>query len=469
VTSCTRASGHEILYWPPPASLSPVGRPEQLLGKGVAQYYRKRHDRVASGRGHKFPRRRVQFDTHWPTVAIRCAFGWSVLAKRARMRSITMAANRSVTMRDVAVLANVSTATVSHVINGTRFVSDDIKRRVSDAIAQTGYVSNILARSLRVGETHTIGHVVTDIENPFFAEIARAVQMNALRHGYVTIIANSDEDPATERLCIETLIERRIDGLVIAPCGGSVNKSCFARLAAAKIPTVLVNRDIRQAKIPLVTVDYRRGAYDATKVLLENGYNRIGVVAGPHSVSSTTERLSGYAHALQERGLARDPSLIFHGKGKVEDGYNAGKRLLRLARRPAALLVFNSSMMTGLLAAMNELGLTTSDVPAVVFQGRVFDAVLPDVWSVQQPTEELGIIAFDLLFTMMQGNLSNDGTSLRNGGGNTRPRVTAIRAKLFDPKVPSPDGRSKDLLPRGTASCLPHPENLHRAPTGTRG
>lgn len=353
-----------------------------------------------------------------------------------------MAGNRSVTMRDVALLAGVSSATVSHVINGTRFVSDEVRRRVDDAIAHTGYVSNVLARSLRVGATRTIGHIVTDIENPFFAEVARAVQMDALRHGYVTIIANSDEDPATERLCIETLIERRIDGLVIAPCGGSVNKSCFVRLAGARIPTVLVNRDIRQTRMPLVTVDYRRAGYDATKVLLESGYDRIGVVAGPHAVSSTTERLSGYAHALQEGGVARDPALIFHGKGKVEDGYNAGNRLLRSPLRPSALLVFNSSMMTGLLAAMNELGLTTSDVPAVVFQGRVFDAVLPEVWSVQQPTEELGTVAFDLLLAMMQGNFSEDGAYVHNGG--TRPRITAVTAKLFNPKVPSPDGRSKD-------------------------
>lgn len=356
-----------------------------------------------------------------------------------------MASTRSITMRDVALLAGVSAATVSHVINGTRFVSDEVRRRVDDAIARTGYVSNVLARSLRVGATRTIGHIVTDIENPFFAEVARAVQMNALRHGYVTIIGNSDEDPAAERLCVETLIARRIDGLVIAPCGGSVNKSCFVSLVKARIPTVLANRDIRGSRMPLVTVDYRRAGYDATKALLEQGYDRIGVIAGLHAVSSTTERLSGYAHALQERGLEVDPKLVFHGKGKVEDGYNAGNRLLGSKSRPSALLVFNSSMMTGLLAAMSELGLTTSDVPAVVFQGRVFEAVLPQVWSVQQPTEELGTVAFDLLLDMMQGGLSEDGAYGQGPSG--RARITAVRAKLYSPRVPSPDGASKERKP----------------------
>ncbi len=427
---------------------------EECTGSGPlererSRYYREGRGRVSRWRGQTFSdvcftrpegsaRRFVRRDVSLGPVA------WGTVGWKFHMGS-----NRTVTMREVAALAGVSAATVSHVINGTRFVSDEVRGRVDDAIARTGYVSNVLARSLRVGTTRTIGHIVTDIENPFFAEVARAVQMDALRHGYVTMIANSDEDPAAERLCVETLIERRIDGLVIAPCGGSVNKSCFARLVEARIPTVLVNRDIRGAGMPLVTVDYRRAGYDATKILLDKGYDRIGVVAGPHAVSSTAERLSGYAHALQEREVAPDANLIFHGIGKVEDGYNAGKRLLRSASRPQALLVFNSSMMTGLLAAMNEVGLTTNDVPAVVFQGRVFDAVLPEVWSVRQPTEELGRVAFDLLLRMMRDGWSDDGGPVGGSRVSAMSRITAVRAELFDPKVPSPDGRSKEPVSGG--------------------
>jgi LacI family transcriptional regulator, galactose operon repressor len=417
---------------------------EGLLEQWPTQYYRERYGRLPRWHGQRCARRRLKWRRATSTRAFWRLLCWRTVvpvAARTVKWGGEMAGNRSTTMRDVASLAGVSTATVSHVINGTRFVSDGVKARVGDAIARTGYVSNVLARSLRVGATRTIGHIVTDIENPFFAEVARAVQMKALRHGYVTVIGNSDEDPATERLCVETLIERRIDGLVIAPCGGSVNKSLFVGLAKARIPTVLVNRDIRGARMPLVTVDYRRAGYDATKALLDNGYDRIGVVAGPHAVSSTTERLSGYQHALQGRGLAQDPALIFHGKGKVEDGYNAGNRLLRSAPRPSALLVFNSSMMTGLLASMNELGLSTSDVPAVVFQGRVFDAVWPEVWSVQQPTEQLGTVAFELLLGMMRDGWSEDGACAHDDGAPSR--VTAVRAKLYSPRVASPDGTSK--------------------------
>ncbi len=183
------------------------------------------------------------------------------------------------TIKDVAAVAGVSFTTVSHVVNNSRPVSADVRAKVERAISQLHYVPSAVARSLKARATATIGLVVPNSTNPYFAELARGIEDGCARNGYCVFFCNSDDDPAKQRNYLRVLQEKRIDGLIIASAG---DDSVLAQsLADAREPLVVVDRNIEGLNADLVQIDHEKGAYLATRHLLELGHARVGCITGP--------------------------------------------------------------------------------------------------------------------------------------------------------------------------------------------
>ncbi len=293
--------------------------------------------------------------------------------------------------KDVAELAGVSPAVVSYVLNdGPRRVAPATRARVLAAVEQLGYRPNGIARSLRVNRTMTLGLVVPDIANPFFAELARAVEEAAFDAGYTLLIGNATENEARQTAYVRTFLQRQVDGLLLVPAHGPVE--CLPELRESDKPWVVLDRRVpRLHGVSQILVDNRGGAAAATRHLLEHGRQVVACIAGPRDVMPTTDRVAGWRQALIDAGRRPTRSLIRHVPFGRRSGYRAAKELLA-DRRLNAVFVASDEQALGVLRALAELGLSCPDDVAVVS----FDGIAPAAYSVPalttmaQPFGELG-------------------------------------------------------------------------------
>ncbi len=205
------------------------------------------------------------------------------------------------TIKDVAALAGISYTTVSHVVNKTRPVSEEVRIKVEEAIKTLDYVPSAVARSLKAKTTATIGLLVPNSLNPYFAELARGIEDYCERKGYCVILCNSDDNPDKQRSYLRVLLEKRIDGLIVASAGGDAGLA--EGLAGVRTPMVIVDRGLEGVNVDLVRIDHEYGAYLATRHLLELGHRDIATIGGPAGTSVAQMRLAGYCRALQEAGV----------------------------------------------------------------------------------------------------------------------------------------------------------------------
>lgn len=305
-------------------------------------------------------------------------------------------------MRDVAERAGVSVTTVSHVINETRPVSDDLRRRVLEAMHALGYQPNALARSLRRKETHTIGMIVPDSANPFFAEVARGIEDASFEQGYSVILCNSDGDLEKELLYTNVLSEKRVDGILFVAAG--VSTEHIRALQARQMPLVVVDRDIPDVVVDSVLIHNARGGWLATQHLIELGHRRIGCITGPSDVTPSAERVIGYQQALQEAGIPLDEALIVKGDFQYESGYRAAQQLLALDDPPTAIFACNDLMAVGAISAAVELGFQVPARLSVVgFDDiRLASFANPPLTTVAQPKYEMGVVAMTMLLERMR-------------------------------------------------------------------
>src|SRR5215212_10021974 len=302
------------------------------------------------------------------------------------------------TMNDVARVANVSIATVSHVINGTRFVSAERVERVQAAMQELGYTPDATARSLRVGRTDTIGLVVPDNSNPFFAALARWIEEAGFESGYTTILANSNERPDREHRYVSTLVSKRVDGLILSPSRG--DHSTLTRLLQnARLPVVVVDRDAALPNADVVLYDNEGGSYEAARYLLELGHRRIGCVAGPADASSATERVTGFRKAIADAGLPPQPVVEadFHFTG----GREATARLLDTGQEFTALFAANDLMAAGAVRELHSRGIAVPDQVSVVGfdDAPLAEMVSPALTTMRQPLQEMAHSAVSLLLS----------------------------------------------------------------------
>jgi LacI family transcriptional regulator, galactose operon repressor len=312
-----------------------------------------------------------------------------------------------VTVKDVAQAAGVSQATAARALGGYGYVSATSRRVIEDAARSLGYRRHAVAQALASNVTHTVGLVVSDIENPFFAAVARGLSDVLEAESYTILLANSDEDLEREERLVEAFRSRRVDGLAVAPSVGS-SIPHLADLVSADVPLVLFDRPVRGLKVDVVLVDNRQGARTAVKHLLRLGHKRIGLVSDPPEIASSAERIQGYRAALEEAGLLVDERLIALTGSTQADGYNGARALMEQRRRPSAIFTANNMMSVGTLLALRDLGLRIPDDVALVgFDDLEWTTLIePPLTVVRQPVQAIGRQTAERLLARMRGDRS---------------------------------------------------------------
>jgi LacI family transcriptional regulator len=301
------------------------------------------------------------------------------------------------TIKDIARRAEVSTATVSHVINETRFVSPALRERVLTAVAELDYRPNAVARSLRQKKTRTIGLIVPDNSNPFFAEVAKGVEDGGYEAGVSVILCNSDGSFDRELRYLQTLRDKQVDGVIfIATTPGTDHLAIVVEQA---IPVVVFYRQVPRLDVDTLVVDNLGGGYVATRHLIELGHERIACVA-PASVDSPSAlRVAGFRRALEEAGLAVAEHLIYRGDNRFAGGRDGAEHLLAAGKPFTAVFAGNDVMAVGTMRTLRQRGLRVPDNVSVVgFDGIALgDFVTPSLTTVDQPRYGAGRTALRLL------------------------------------------------------------------------
>jgi DNA-binding LacI/PurR family transcriptional regulator len=308
------------------------------------------------------------------------------------------------TIKDVAQRAGVSPTTVSYVLNKSRFVSPETEARVRQAIKELNYQPDHVARSLRAKRTMTVGMLVSDIANPFYADVVRGAQDVLSDKHYSLILCNTDEAPERELSTLQVLIQKKVDGLIVVATGANVEP--LREASNAGISIVLVDRQLPGNWLDTVLVDDERGAYEAVWHLLQLGHRQIGAIIGKIGISTTDNRRRGYEAALRDFGVPVDPALIQTGHSTIQGGIAAAHALLDHRPRPTAIFAANNLMTVGVFLALKERGLRCPEDLAVVgFDDMVWlSAFTPGLTTVAQPNYELGKRAAELLLDRLTGH-----------------------------------------------------------------
>ncbi len=288
-------------------------------------------------------------------------------------------------------------ATAARALGGYGYASESARERVARAASALDYHPNAIARSMIKGRTNTLGVIVSDNANPFFAAVVRGIEDVVLAQGYAIILCNADEDPTKEAMYVRTIRQKRVDGLIISPSGGGVE--LLRGLLSGGIPVVQVDRHHGGLKADAALIDNRAGVRAAVEHLIRLGHRRIGIISGPRRLFTGRERLEAFLDALRRARIRPNERWILEGTFKAHSGYEMAGQILRLRRRPSALFVANNLMTIGALLRLKEEGIAIPKEMAVVgFDDMDWAPVLtPPLTAVAQPGYALGTVAAQLL------------------------------------------------------------------------
>lgn len=308
-----------------------------------------------------------------------------------------------ITIREVAARAGVSLGTASRVLSGHPATSAEARTRVAEAAAALGYRPNAQARSLRSTRTHTIGLLVSDVRNPFFADVAHAAEQSALESDYVTLLGNANERVDQQDRYLETFLTQRVDGVVLTPQGRG--SGALDTLIASGMPVVFADRTVDGIDVPSVTTDSRRGLDQAVAHLAAAGHTRIAFIGGPQSISTGRDRHAAFVEALPRHGLTVHPDLIVFGDFREASGSEAAETLLDRSDRPTAILAADNLMAVGALSAIRRHNLNTgSDVELVAFDDIAWFAhIHPPLSAIAHDPGAIGRCAVELLLQLIKG------------------------------------------------------------------
>jgi LacI family transcriptional regulator, fructose operon transcriptional repressor len=299
-----------------------------------------------------------------------------------------------VSIKDVAEAAGVSTATVSRVLSNGLHVRPEVRERVMATVERLGYRPNLVARSLRSQQSSTIGLIVSDISNPFFTAISRAVEDTGYEQGFSVLLCNTDENPEKEAIYLNLMRDTAVAGAIMSPTRQTIANFADSNLP---FPIVVVDRSISNGDIDAVLLDNVDAAYRLITHLIEQGYRRIAALCS--EMSTGLERQIGYERALRAHGLAPKTEYMKYVPPKVEAGYVAALKMLDLAEPPDALFTVNSLLAEGALQAIRERNLTIpDDIALVTFDETSWASLVqPAITLIAQPTYEIGKTAAELL------------------------------------------------------------------------
>ncbi|MEN6574958.1 MAG: LacI family DNA-binding transcriptional regulator [Phycisphaerales bacterium] len=309
------------------------------------------------------------------------------------------------TLKAIARQLGVSVTTVSRSLNGKareHGISPKTEEAVRKAAQKLNFSPDPLARGLRLNRTLSIGLIIPDISNPYFAAIAKNVEMAARAGGYSVILCDSEENTDLEAESLTLLRDRKVDGLVIAPVGQSAEH--FEALQDGNPPAIVIDRHFPRLKLPYVISDNCKGAMEATNYFIERGHRIIACVQGLARTSPNQERVRGYQTALTEHGIPMDDSLVAGSSFSEENGYICAKLLIKKARGITAMLALSNLIALGILRALSEEGMRVpDDVSLICFDDQPYCAYLnPPMTAVEQNKEQMGRIAVRLLLDRIQ-------------------------------------------------------------------
>ena len=338
----------------------------------------------------------------------RPAFHPAGLTGDAELANMTHAKRRRPTMKDVARHAGVSVSTVSYVVNGSGAVGQERRSRVLDAIHVLGYSPNGTARSLKRRSAATVGMIVPELTNPFFAMVAEGVQRAAAEHDVLVVLVVPEASEQPEEKHLELLRGQRIDGVVYLSGTGSMPASIYE--VARTGPVVLVDEQVPGMSLPAVVCDSRTGAREVAAHVLAQGHRHVAVIGGPPSLWTAQQRLAGYREAFAGAGLQPDTVPVYNGDYRQASGQELARKALAAEQRPTGLICANDLMACGAMEYCREVGLRVpEDISIVGFDDLPFSALLtPRLTTVRQPAHEMGFRAASALLTILEGGEVGD-------------------------------------------------------------
>ena len=310
-----------------------------------------------------------------------------------------------VTLKSIAKIVGCSDSTVSRVISGKskQFrISPKTEQKILDLAKELHFVPNPIAASLRTRRTLTIGLVIPDISNPFFAGIAPHVERECRQLGYSVLLADTEENTDLEIESVSILHKRSIDGLIIAPVGQTFDH--LERLYKSGLPVVIIDRYFPDSTIPYVTSDNYQGGYDAATHLIENGHKMIACIQGLPYATPNSERVRGYRDALAAAGVTENEDWIVGDSFGEENGYYETRILLKEFKRPTALFALSNLISLGALRAISEEHLRVpEDISLISFDDQPYSNLLATpMTTVSQQIHEMGKIAMQMLYRQMK-------------------------------------------------------------------
>lgn len=298
------------------------------------------------------------------------------------------------TIKNVASHANVSSATVSRVLNNDSRVSSEVRQRVLASVAELGYRPNRVARSLRRQSSETIGVIVSDIENPHFTKAVRTIENAAYEQGYRVVLCNTDESAEKQKAYLEVLAAEQVTGIILAPA--VADDPTIGQILDLGVPVVAFDRTVDDERADAVMADNVTAAQEATRHLIDRGRQHIGFIAGRPKIRTGSDRLRGYELAITEVG--REP-IVGEGGFRLERAREATADLLASHAELDGLVVANNLMAIGALEALRNAGVRVPEDIAVVGidDPPWASLVSPAMTTLAQPTQTMATVAFDLL------------------------------------------------------------------------
>ena len=306
------------------------------------------------------------------------------------------------TLHDLAKELNLSIATISRALSRPEDVAPPTRQRVLTAVHRNGYTPDGTRRSLRTQQTRTLGVIVSDIRNFFFAAVVKAIEDEARANGYTVLICNADEDSAKEEAALQLLLDRKVSGVINCSTGANLDLlRAFQRSGAVLVD---LDRESGLKNVDTVVVDNRRGAELATQHLVELGHREIATIAGPQHLSNARGRLAGFEDELRSRGIRAKKGYVQCGNFLQQSGYQCAQKLLSSRHPPTALFVANMEMAAGVIAFVREKGVAIPQQISIVsfddsFWARYMD---PPLTVIAQPIEKMGKCTMELLLARLR-------------------------------------------------------------------
>jgi LacI family transcriptional regulator len=306
-------------------------------------------------------------------------------------------------IKDIALKTDLSISTVSRVLNGKSKqyrIGKKSQKKIEGAAKELNYIPNYFAANLKSNKTNTIGLIVPNLNNPFFATIASKINIELRNHGYTTIIGDTNENVKIEKMELNQFVSRNIEGLIIVPCGNE--KDHIKQIYDQGLPLILIDRYFEDLDVPYVSTDNFDGAVKATKLLIEHGHTAISCIQGIKRSIPNQLRVKGFKYAMKEAGIA-DTMNVVGDDFSIQNGFLETKMLLQKKERPTAIFTLSNTIAMGCLKALKQENiLIPEDISIITFDNHEnLDYLATPITSIAQPVEDICKIATKYLLSKL--------------------------------------------------------------------